>query len=606
MSRVEERLTTSIVVADGGLGSFLSAELPDLRCPEEANLRDPAAVLRAHLAFIGAGATLIQTNTYGANRVKLAANRLEDLFEQVNEAGVKIAREAREVSGRDVLIGGSIGPLGTSVEHLGGTAAAAAAQYGAQARLLAGRGVDLLVLETFTSLEELVAAFDAVRTECTLPVIAQVTVQDDGLTVTGAGGGDVVETLAGRGAAVVGVNCSLGPQSVLAGLERMARQGDVPLSAQPNVGLPSFVNGRIHYPPGTGEYFAEFAAQAVSLGARVVGGCCGTRPEHVAAIRQAVDGERRPAYSLRQPERAPGPPPTPEQPGSRLAARLAAGETVLSVELDPPKGGNAERLLSVAERLHDSGGVEFFDVNDNPLARARMSSLMSSVMIERRLNVETIPHLTPRDATIRGLESQLLGAHASGIRNVLAVTGDAPPPGDRGGSDAAYQVDAIGLVETVHALNCGVDSSGKAIDAPTSFFVGVALNPTADDPEVELERFERKVAAGARFAMTQVLFETAGLERFLRAFPGGVCPIPLLAGVWPVTSHALALRLHNEVPGISVPAHVLDRLREAGSAAPREGIAVARDVLAAAREWTAGAYIVPPFGQPEAVLELLD
>jgi 5,10-methylenetetrahydrofolate reductase len=277
---------------------------------------------------------------------------------------------------------------------------------------------------------------------------------------------------------------------------------------------------------------------------------------------------------------------------------------VVSVELDPPKGGSLERLLGTAAEIHAAGSVELFDINDNPMARARMSSLMTSTLVQQHLDVETIPHLTPRDTTARGLESQLLGAHAGGIRNLLAVTGDYPPPGDHGGSDAAYQVDAIGLVEIVSALNRGTDRAGKTLDAPTGFFTGVAVNPTADDIDVELDRFRRKVEAGARFAMTQVLFDMEPLRAMLDML-GGTSPIPLLVGLWPITSHALALRLHNEVPGITLPDAVLAQFAAAEARAAEEGVAVARQLLAEARELVAGAYLVAPFGQPERVLDVL-
>ena len=295
----------------------------------------------------------------------------------------------------------------------------------------------------------------------------------------------------------------------------MCRSATTPLTVQPNVGLPMYRDGRVLYPDASEAYAAEFAAQAVALGARLVGGCCGTQPHHVAAIRRAVDEHLPARYTFARREPPPPPPAAPKADASRLARRLAAGEWVVSVELDPPKGGSLERLLGTAAEIQAGGSVEFFDINDNPMARARMSSLMTSTLVQQHLGVETIPHLTPRDTTARGLESQLLGAHAGGIRNLLAVTGDYPPPGDHGGSDAAYQVDAIGLVEIVSALNGGTDRAGKTLDAPTGFFTGVAVNPTADDIEVELDRFRRKVAAGARFAMTQVLFDLEPLRAML-------------------------------------------------------------------------------------------
>jgi homocysteine S-methyltransferase len=601
---VADRLAERVLVGDGGMGSLLSLELPQLRFPEEANLAAPEAVLAAHVGFIRAGADVIQTNTYGANPVKLGAHRCEHQVDEINAAGAKIARDAREVAGRDVLIAGSIGPLGTSVEVVGGSSSSGAGLYGRQAAVLEGRGVDLIVLETFTSLEELTVALDAVRAQTHLPVIAQITVQDDGETVTGTGGEEAARVLGGLGAAAVGINCSLGPQSALAGLREMCRSATTPLTVQPNVGLPMYRDGRVLYPDASEAYAAEFAAQAVALGARLVGGCCGTQPHHVAAIRRAVDEHLPARYTFARREPPLPPPATPKADASRLERRLAAGEWVVSVELDPPKGGSLERLLGTAAAIQAGGSVEFFDINDNPMARARMSSLMTSTLVQQHLGVETIPHLTPRDTTARGLESQLLGAHAGGIRNLLAVTGDYPPPGDHGGSDAAYQVDAIGLVEIVSALNGGTDRAGKTLDAPTGFFTGVAVNPTADDIDLELDRFRRKVEAGARFAMTQVLFDLEPLRAMLDML-GGTTPIPILVGLWPITSHALALRLNNEVPGITLPDAVLARFAAAEAQAAREGVAVARELLAQAHELVAGTYLVAPFGQPQRVLDVL-
>ena len=437
-----------------------------------------------------------------------------------------------------------------------------------------------------------------------LPLIAQVTVQDDGATVTGATAREVAESFGSDGLLAVGVNCSIGPQSVLVALEEMRAHTGLPLTALANAGLPDFSSGRVIYPNATPEYFGEFASHALALGAVVIGGCCGTTPQHVAAIREAVSQRRPPAVVLSLVEREL--PSVREQvrEESELQRKLRTGQKVLSIELDPPKGANPERMIDSARRLAASAAVDTFDVNDNPLARARMNAIVASALIEQRVGVETIPHVTPRDTTIRGLESIMLGAHAVGIRNVLAVTGDMPAPGDRAGSEGVYQVDAIGLTQILSAMNRGADLSGKAIDAPTSFFIGVAVNPAADDLDLELDRFQAKIEAGAQFAMTQVLFDAGYLERFLELL-GGASPIPLLVEVWPLRSHGLALRLHNEVPGITVPRPVFDRLERAGADASREGMAIARELLAAANQLAAGAYLVPPFKEPEVVLELV-
>jgi methionine synthase I (cobalamin-dependent)/5,10-methylenetetrahydrofolate reductase len=588
------------IVADGGMGALLTGVAAGLRCPEEANLRAPESVVAVHASYIRAGAELIETNTFGANRRKLAAKLLEHELEAINSAGVRLAREARDVSGRDVLIAGAIGPLG-ELEVF--DPRAHGPLYAEQAQILEGRGVDLLVLETFFDVDELAAAVEAVRAASSLPIVALLTFDDEAEAAGGVEAAAAAERLARLDVAAIGTNHGAGPHAALAALAEMRGPG-LPLAVLPNIGLASIVGGRVVYPHSTPEYFAEFAAQAAALGARIVGGCCGTTPAQIEAIRSALDEQRAPSAPLETRERPAAAPTAAAEGETELARALREGEWVVSVELDPPKGGTNEAMIEVARTLRASGAVGFVDVNDNPMARARMNALMASIAIQREAGIETIPHVTPRDTTVMGLEGVLLGAHAEGVRNVLAVTGDPPHVGDYPGSRGVYEIDSIGLVQLLARLNEGVDYVGKAIDRPTSFFVGVAVNPSADDLELELERFERKVAAGARFAMTQALFDLAGLEGFLERL-GGSSPIPLLAGVWPLRSHAMALRLHNEVPGISVPGQVLDALHEAGADAPAVGLALARELLAALRGRVAGVYVIPPFKQPEAALDLL-
>ena len=604
MSRFEERLAEGgVVVGDGGTGALLSTAVPRLRCPEEANLKAPEAVIGVHAGFIRAGADLIETNTFGANRRKLSAQYLDDRLEEILERGVKLAREAREVAGVPVLVGGAIGPLG----DLEGTTGAedAYAVFHEQARLLEGRGVDLFLVETFYDLDELETAIRAVQDVSSLPIVAQLTFDEDGQTLAGVQARNAVARLQELGVAAAGANCGLGPQAALAALGEMsAAANGLPLSAQPNVGLPSRSGGRIVYPHATPDYFAEFAAQAHSQGARLIGGCCGTTPAQIAAIRAAMEEGREPRVALFVVEREVASRQAPAAGITLLQERLEAQEWVVSVELDPPKGTNMEAMLGVAARLRDSGEVHAVDINDNPMARARLSALMAATVIERSVALETIPHVTPRDASVMGLQSQLLGAHAEGVRNVLAVTGDPPHVGDYPGSSGVYDVDAIGLVSLLGHLNRGEDFSGKAIDAPTSFYVGVAVNPSADDLDRELERFHEKVEAGARFAMTQALFDLGYLDRFLERL-GGESPIPLLVGVWPLTSYQLAFRLHNEVPGITIPDAVQERLGEAGADARAVGFELARQLAEGSRTRAAGIYVIPPFKEPDAALELL-
>ena len=592
-----------VIVADGGTGALLSARVPRLRAPEEANLIAPETVIQAHQGFIRAGAELIETNTFGANRRKLSALLLDDRLEEIVERGVKIAREAREISGAPVLVAGSIGPLG----DLEGSHEAEDAYdlFLEQARLLEGRGVDLFMVETFFDLEELLTAIAAVKDVSRLPIVAQLTFDEDAETLAGVSAREAGEKLRRAGVVAIGANCGLGPQAALAALDEISAAVDgLPLTAQPNVGLPSRSGGRLVYPNATPDYFAEFAARARNLGARIVGGCCGTTPAQIAAIRAAVEEEREPRVPLVAVEREVSERSLRDAGETRLRRMLDAGEWVVSVELDPPKGTNMESMLRVARTLVESGLVHEADINDNPMARARLSALVAAAAIERAVGLETIPHVTPRDASIMGLQSQLLGAHAEGIRNILAVTGDPPHVGDYPGSSGVYDTDAIGLTALLSRLNEGEDYSGKAIDGPTSFYVGVAVNPSADDLETELERFRRKVDAGASFAMTQALFDLAYLDGFLDRLGGG-SPIPLLVGVWPVRSFQLAFRLHNEVPGITIPAPILTRLEAAGADAARVGLELARDLMEAARERVAGIYVIPPFKEPAAALELL-
>jgi len=598
-NRFLERLEQGpAIVGDGGMGALLGAAVPRLRCPEEANLRAPEAVVSLHVSFINAGAELIEANTFGANRRKLAHHFLEDQLEAINSAGVKLARDAREMTGRDVFIAGSIGPLGEAA-----VSRIRRELFAEQAAVLEGRGADLFMVETFYDLDEAVDAVEAVRSVSSLPIVALLTFDEGAETLAGITAAEAAERLAALDVAAVGANHGAGLLAALAALEQMGRDGK-PLAALPNVGLASLSGGRVIYPHATPDYFAEFAAHARDLGARVIGGCCGTTPAEIAAIRSAVEEERAPRAPLVFDERELVVSLGEEQRETGLQRALREGEWVVSVQLDPPLGGNSAGLVEVARLLKESGVVGWVDVNDNATARAGMSSLMISAAIERETGMETIPHLTTRDWSIMGLESMLLGAHAEGVRNILAVTGDPPEVGDYPGSRGVYEIDAIGLTQLMTNLNRGEDFNGRPIDAPTSFFPAVAVNPTPDDLDVEVERFRQKLDAGAKFAMTQIVFDLDYLSRFVERL-GGEWPIPVLLGIFPLTSHRLALRLHNEVPGIVVPQKLQDALEAAGADAADVGFAHARELVAAARELAGGVYLVAPFRRPLRVLELL-
>ena len=588
MSRFLERLAAGPpIVADGGMGALLASAVDRLRWPEEANLKAPEAVIDVHLGYIRAGAELIETNTFGASRSKLGQYFLEEEFERINAAAVKLAREAREISGKEVFIAGAIGPGGA---------------YAEQALALENRGVELFFLETFADLDDLEAAIVALRSASSLPIVALMSFDSAGDTLSGVSAAQAGARLRSLDVAAFGANHGAGPTAALRALSEM--QVGAPLAVLPNVGLASMSGKRIVFPHATPEYFSEFAAQARALGARIIGGCCGTTPAQIAAISSAITANAEPSTPLLVRERSQATPAAEGEAPTKLQRLLEDGTFVVSVQLDPPLGANPEALMATARAVRDTGKAQFVDVNDNPRARARMSGIMASVAIERFTGVETIPHLTPRDTTIAGLESQLLGAHAEGVRNILSVTGDPPEAGDYPGAHGVYEVDSIGLVELMARLNCGEDFHGRAIDAPTSFFPGVAVNPTADDLGLEAERFARKVAAGARFAMTQILFGLEPLTAF-RERIGGSWPIPIIVGVWPIRTYELLIRMHNETPGMVVPDDVQERYRRAGSGAREVGGQLGLELIEGARSLAHGVYVVAPFRAPMNVVDFL-
>ena len=588
------------ICCDGGMGALIASAVGRLRCPEEANVRAPESVVDLHLGFIRAGAELIQTNTFGGNRRKLASHFLENELEAINSAGVKLAREAREISGKGVYIAGSIGPLG----DVGDAEDRRFGELAEQASVLAGRGVDVFMVETFYDLDELELAIAAVRSVSPLPVVALMTFDEDAETLGGVKAAAAAERLRTLDVAAMGANHGAGLQAALAALEEMAGEGP-PLAALPNLGLASLAGGRVIYPHATPEYFAEFAAQASSLGAGLIGGCCGTTPIEIAAIRGALDEHRAPSSSFAAVERelivrA----MAPEQQETGLARDLRDGRFVVSIQVDPPLGGDYSGLIDTISAIKDAGVAGYVDINDNATASAKLSAMMMAAAVERQVGIETIPHLTTRDYSVLGLEALLLGGHAEGVRNVLAVTGDPPEVGDYPGSQGIYEVDAVGLTRLITHLNTGESYAGKPIDAPTSFFVGVALNPTADDLDLEVDRFWQKIDAGARFAMTQIVFDLVHLDELLSRL-GGTWPIPVLVGLFPLSTYRLALRLHNEVPGIVVPDPLQDALRDAGSGAAAIGLAHARMLLDELRARVDGVYIATPFRRPLAALDVL-
>jgi len=578
--------------------------------------------MQIHLGYIAAGAELIQAHSYGANRVKLAPYGLADKAVAINSQAVKLAREAKEISGKDVLIAGSISPLellGYSTETLDAEARHLIAEaVQEQARALEGRGVDLFILETYSSLAELTVTIEALRALSSLPIIAQMTFAEDGKTLTGVAPQQAAMHLRGLGVDVIGLNCGVGPLTSLEVLRALAPLVDVPLAIQPNAGFPRRVGGRTLYPLASPELFSEFAQQAVTLGARIIGGCCGTTPQHIAAVAralripQALAPKAAPSQASIQitpsltEERDREPSESSDQ--SPLARRLQPGSFLVSVQLDPPKGTNLARILKAAYHLKQSGKVDVVDINSNPVARVMMDSLITAGQIEEQVGIPTIPHVTTREMNIMGLQSLMLGAWgALKIRNVLAVTGDPPQAGEYPEAKGVYEVDAIGLVKLLSNFNRGVDWAGKSLGTPMDFTIGVAVNPTAEDMDREIERFQAKIDAGAHFVMTQPIFDLAQWDEFLARW-GKPIPIPFMIGLWPLSSYDLARRLHHEVPGIAIPESVQERLRLAGSQAKEEGLRIAEELLSelSRRPEVAGAYIICPFNRYELALTILE
>lgn len=607
----QERLKRSVMVADGATGSLLYESLGAQRCVNELNATRAEEVFRVHMAYLEAGAHIIETNTFGANRNKLSAFGLEERVTEFNHRGVKIAREAREAAKHDVLIAGSIGPLGVFRDPRDETPEHLREIFREQAEALEERGVDFFVLETFGNLAELVTAIEAIRSFSQLPIVAELTYSEEGSTFNGTRPKDAWTELNQRGVQVIGANCSVGPQDHLRILQDLASvAGSFPMSAMPNVGFPQRAGDRIIYPKSSPEYFDLFAREAVVLGARILGGCCGTSPEHIRAMVRAVEG-MHPAVGARAAkvvEATPEPRPiAAREPESSLWRKIQAQQFVISVEIDPPKGTSIDRVIEQVQNVMASKQVDTIDVNSGPLARVGMDALTLSGALEAR-GIETIPHLTTRDSNLIGLQAMLLGAWAvGGVRNVLAVTGDPPTVGSSSESFGVYEVDSIGLVKIMAKLNQGQDWGGKNLGGATNFTIGVAVNPLAEDLEEELRRFRLKVEAGAHFAMTQPIFDPEHWEQFLDRM-GGKSPIPILVGLWPLSSYKQALRLHNEVPGIVIPEPLLKQLEEAGGSAREHGFALARKMLDWARTarhmGIAGAYLIPPFKRYEEILDL--
>jgi homocysteine S-methyltransferase len=587
------------------MGTMLySRGIPFDQCFDALNLTRRDLVQGIHLEYIQAGAEIIETNTFGANRVKLSQHGFAERVRDINFWGAKIAKEARDIAGRPVFIAGSVGPLGKPLAPFGLISREEAREiFKEQIEALVEGGVDLLILETFFDLRELEQAVLAAQEVCDLPIIAQMTFNEEGRTIMGNTPEEVVAVLDALGADVIGANCSTGPQPVYRVIQEMLKVSRRPLSAQPNAGYPARIEGRFIY-PSTPAYMAEYARRMVQTGVRVVGACCGTTPQHIAAIREAIQDLRPPEVqpivvaSPRREEKVPPPVTAPTELSRKLGRQF-----VISVEVDPPKGLDPTKDLQGAKLLKEKG-ADVINVGDSPMARVRMSALAMCYLIQEHVGMETIIHFTTRDRNILGLQADLIGAHAMGVRNVLALTGDPPRIGDYPGATAVYDVDSIGLIRILSHLKRGTDLAGKPIGQPASFFVGCALDLNPQVRDRELPRLEQKIEAGADFIMTQFIFEPEPLLDFLEKV--GKPPIPMMVGILPLQSYRQAEFLANEVPGIVIPTWVRERMREAGNRGREEGLALAEELLKAIMDKVEGVYLMPSFGRYEVVATLVE
>jgi methionine synthase / methylenetetrahydrofolate reductase(NADPH) len=601
-----ERLKNLILIADGAMGSMLHEAVGSQRCFDELNTIEPEAVFRVHQAYIDAGAQIIETNTFGANRFKLAPLGLADEVQRLNSRGVKIAREARESASREVLIAGSIGPLGIGVQARHPEPDEILDIFHEQALALEERGVDLFCLETFTYIEEMLIAIDAIRSFSGLPIIAQLTYSEDGLAYGDLRPAGAAAQLQDKNVQVVGANCTLGPQALLPILGELTGVDDLRVSGMPNAGFPKREGDRIVYPKSSPEYFALFAREAAALGVRILGGCCGTTPAHIRAMADAVKSLHPAKSAVSQTvEAAAKPAPVIQrEPESRLWKKLQAKQFAVCVEIDPPKGLSLDRIFEQVDKIMASGKVDAIDINSGAMARVGMDALITAGALEAR-GIETVPHLTTRDFNIIGLQAVLLGAWSvGGVRNVLAITGDPPSVGDYPEASGVYEVDSIGLVKVLSRLNQGTDWAGKTLGGATNFAIGVAVNPVSDDLDAEIERFHAKIEAGAHYAMTQPIFDPEHWYAFVKKL-GAKPAVPVLVGIWPLTSYKQGLRLNNEVPGIVIPQPLLKSLEAAGASARDRGFQLAREMLAWSRTELAGAYLIPPFKRYEEILDVL-
>jgi homocysteine S-methyltransferase len=595
-----DRLKNEVLVGDGAIGTMLYAKGVGLEANfEHLNLVRPELVLELHGEYLAAGARVIESNTFGANFTKLQAI---GLGRKVREINVQVARLAcRAAAGRDAYVAGSVGPLGRlKGEERELTACEMLEMFREQCQALAEGGVQLFMLETFSDPEQVKIALAAAQ-ETGLPAIASMAYPEGGRSAGGAELESVTTLLAGAGADLIGVNCGAGPLEILRNIRRMARVTDLPLAAYPNSGFPEYVDGRYIY-RATPDYFAAMALEMVEAGAGLVGGCCGTTPDHIRLIAERLKGLKPVARKAGVPVEAGPEHREPELAPKGFLARWGK-EMIVTVELDPPKGLDCAKVVAGSRALREAG-ADAINLAENPLARVRMGNIALANLIQREAGIEVIVHITCRDRNLLGLQSDLMGASLLGIRSVLAVTGDPARLGDQAGASSVFDLNSFGLIKLLSDLNAGSNALGNPIGGGTGFTIGCAFNPNTTRMEAQVARLEKKVAQGARFAQTQPLYDAGKLREMIErtAHLG----IPLLPGILPLVSERNCEYLHNEVPGIVVPEEIRNRMRgKDKDAGAREGLAIAREFIAEVREHVGGFYIIPPFGRYEIAVELV-
>jgi len=599
-----------VYLFDGAMGTMLYAKGVFInKCYDELNLRNPEIVLEVHRQYVRCGAEILETNTYGANRVKLRSFGIEDELRDINLAAVEIARKA---AGDSVYVAGSIGPLGIRIEPYGPTALDEAREFfREQAAALRDGGVDLIVIETISNIAEIEQAILAVRDVCTLPIVAQMTIGNDHRTIYGDNPATIAKRMDAAGADVVGLNCSVGPDVLLDAVEEMSAVTAKKISCQPNAGLPREVNGRQMY-MASPEYMGKYAKRLIHKGVKFLGGCCGTTPEHIKVMRDAVRplSPRRSFVVIEREtngKRAAGAEPVPMAQRSNWGRKIAAGEFVTTIEIVPPKGPNPEAMVKSVQSIKDAG-VDAVNVPDGPRAQNRMGALAVAALLHARVGIEPVLHYCCRDRNLLGMHSDLLGCAALGLRNMLLITGDPPKMGPYPDATAVFDIDSIGLTNMVSLMNRGLDLGGNPFGEATKFTIGVGVNPGHLDLDTELRRLDWKIKAGAEYAITQPVFDARQLEHFLKRIEGW--RLPIVPGIWPLLSYRNAQFMNNEVPGVNVPDDVMERMRVASEKSKEhgmiEGVTIARETLARVRGAVAGVQVSAPLGRVDLALQVFD